>query len=301
MIYEHSYVSEPFHLEANSSGVTWSALFAGAFVTIAMTILMLVIGSALGLASVSPWMNTGVTASTFGKAAAIWIIITQIVSSSVGGYMAGRLRTRWTIIHAHEVYFRDTAHGFLVWAVSLVLMVLFFAGASTGSMMSGAAGAGGASSGGQTANSGMSNVNGMGGDSYIIDNLFRSNRSLAALNDAGAKAEAAGIFTRALALKDIPADDRSYLIRLVSERTGLSAADADRRITDSFVQAKEATDTARKVAAYSFLLVTIGLLVGAFCSCVAATMGGNRRDKVVIVDRAPATPLRTNEPPNTRP
>jgi hypothetical protein len=99
--------------EAYASGVSWAAVIAGAFVAAALSLILLALGTGLGLSSVSPWSNLGASASTIGRVAIIWLIIIQIVGSAMGGYLAGRLRTKWATIHTDEVYFRDTAHGFL--------------------------------------------------------------------------------------------------------------------------------------------------------------------------------------------
>src|SRR6202167_5714050 len=124
--------------EAHSSGVSWAAVIAGAFVAAALSLILLALGTGMGLSSVSPWSNTGASASTIGKAGIVWLIIIQIIASAMGGYLAGRLRTKWATIHTDEVYFRDTAHGFLVWAVGLVVTASFLASAAT-AMIGGAA------------------------------------------------------------------------------------------------------------------------------------------------------------------
>jgi hypothetical protein len=107
------------------------AVIAGAFVAAALWLILLALGTGLGLSSVSPWSNVGASASTINSAAIVWLIIIEIVASAMGGYLAGRLRTRWATIHTDEVYFRDTAHGFLVWAVGLVITASFLASAAT--------------------------------------------------------------------------------------------------------------------------------------------------------------------------
>jgi hypothetical protein len=58
-------------------------------------------------------------------AAIVWLILTQIIASTMGGYLAARLRTKWVNIHTDEVHFHDTVHGFLVWAVGLVITAGF--------------------------------------------------------------------------------------------------------------------------------------------------------------------------------
>jgi uncharacterized membrane-anchored protein YitT (DUF2179 family) len=123
--------------EAHSSGVSWAAVIAGAFVAAALSLILLSLGTGMGLSSVSPWSNIAASASTISRAAIVWLILIQIIASAMGGYLAGRLRTKWATIHTDEVYFRDTAHGFLVWAVGLVVTASFLAAAAT-SMIGGA-------------------------------------------------------------------------------------------------------------------------------------------------------------------
>src|ERR1700761_2567895 len=104
------------------SAASWSAIFAGTVVAIAISVVLFALGSGLGFAAVSPWQSQGVSATTFAVTTAIWFIVVQWLSSAAGGYLAGRLRTRWIGTHAHEVFFRDTAHGFVTWALATVLV-----------------------------------------------------------------------------------------------------------------------------------------------------------------------------------
>ena len=109
------------------SAVSWPAIIAGAFVAAAVSLVLLTLGSGLGFAAISPWPGHGISATTFVVTSAIWLIVTQWISSAFGGYVAGRLRTRWMNTHTHEVFFRDTAHGLITWAVATVLVAAVFA------------------------------------------------------------------------------------------------------------------------------------------------------------------------------
>ena len=108
-------------LESSISAISWAAIIGGAFAAAALSLIILALGSGFGLASVSPWPNSGASVTTFTVMAAIWLIVVQWVSSGLGGYLTGRLRTKWVGVHTHEVFFRDTAHGFLAWAVAAVI------------------------------------------------------------------------------------------------------------------------------------------------------------------------------------
>jgi hypothetical protein len=266
--------------EAPSSGVSWPAVLAGAFAAAALSLILLALGTGIGLSSVSPWSNMGASASAIGIGAIVWLIVTQIIAATMGGYLAGRLRTKWVNIHTNEVYFRDTAHGFLVWAVGLVITAAFLASAAT-SMVGGGAQLGAITSG--KATSAQSDGQASDPNKYFVDTLFRSDRPASETTDASIRAEAGSIFANALRQKDVPAPDKTYLGQLVAARTGLSQTDAEQRVSDVLSQARQAADTARKTVAHSLYWTFLALLIGAFCASFAATIGGKQRDHVVTI------------------
>ena len=278
--------------EAYSSGVSWAAVIAGAFVAAALSLILLALGTGLGLSSVSPWSNVGASASTVGMATIAWLIIMQIIASAMGGYLAGRLRTKWVNVHTDEVFFRDTAHGFLVWAVGLVITVSFLTSAAT-SMVGGAAqlGATGlATAGGAamaTSAAGQAEGRNLNPTEYFADTLFRSERPSPDGNDALVRAAVGRIFANVLRQEDVPAADKTYLAQLVAAKTGLSPTDAEKRVSEvvarvksAAAEARQAADTARKATAHLLLWIFLALLIGAFCASYAATLGGRQRDHV---------------------
>ena len=113
----------PPALPSSASAVSWCAIFAGAAGAAALSLILTLLGTGLGFSAVSPWANEGASATTFGISAAAWITLTQLLASALGGYLAGRLRTRWLQMHPDEVYFRDSVHGFLAWAVATLITV----------------------------------------------------------------------------------------------------------------------------------------------------------------------------------
>jgi hypothetical protein len=269
--------------DSHSSGITWSAVIGGAFVSAALSLILLSLGTGLGLSAVSPWSNSGISAATISKGAILWLILMQAIGSLLGGYLAGRLRTKWTRIHSDEIYFRDTAHGFLVWAVGLVITAAFLASAAA-SMVGGAARLGSAE---RTAAAAAPDGHGGGmavnPGEYFVDSLLRSNPPNFAQNDASLRGEVGLIFANALRQGEIPAADRTYLDQVVATKTGMNAGDADGRVTEVFAEAQQAADTARKAIAHLSLWIFLALLIGAFCASLAATFGGAQRDHVVIV------------------
>lgn len=282
--------------ESSATAVSWGPIIAGAFAASTLTFILMLLGSGLGLTMVSPWSGSGTSTTAFAVSTAIWLIIVQWLSSGVGGYLAGRLRTKWVGIHTDEVYFRDTAHGFLAWALATLLVVGVLGsalsaalGTSVQAVSTVASGAAMGASAGASANAvGASADN---ATSYLVDSLFRpaDPSKLAAANpdsDAAAVGQASRILVASAAAGEISADDKTYLAQLVAARTGLSEADAKARVDalvarveDAKVKAKQAADTARKGGATFALLGALSLVIGAFIASAAAALGGRQRDE----------------------
>lgn len=128
-------------VESSASAVEWAAIAGGALAAIGISIILFTLASGTGLAAVRPWSFSNPSPTTFGVAAAIGLIVTQWLASALGGYLTGRLRTKWVGIRSDEIFFRDTAHGFLAWALATVLMVVLFSvlGSATVAATSGGA------------------------------------------------------------------------------------------------------------------------------------------------------------------
>jgi hypothetical protein len=262
--------------ETNSSGVAWGAVIGGAFGMAAFSLILLALGAGLGLSAVSPWSNVGAAASTIDKMAVIWLILIEIVSSALGGYLTGRLRTKWALIHTDEVFFRDTANGLLAWAVALVITVTFLASA-------GAAMVGGSEQLGSTADrSGTAATVALNPEGYFVDTLFRSDHRNLDTTDSLMQAEAGRIFANALRQKEMPLADQAYLTGLITAKTGIDQAQAEKRISEAMTQARQAAETARSATARFLLWFFLALLMGAFSASYFATIGGKLRDHVKL-------------------
>ena len=280
--------------EASSaqSGVSWAAIFVGAAAAAAFSLILVLLGFGLGFSAVSPWADSGISAKGLGISTIVWLAFTQIVASGLGGYIAGRLRVKWANVHGDEVYFRDTAHGFLAWAVATLVTAVLVVGSVSSVVGGGVKASASVASGAAQAIGTAAKGEDFG---YYVDSLFRDNRPVAVSDDA-AHGVVARIFARTLSNDgQLAAEDRAYLTQLISQRTNLSQADAEARIDkvygdarkaveDTKLKAKQAADTAAKVAAYTSLWTFIALLIGAFFASFAATYGGRRRDAVVYVE-----------------
>jgi hypothetical protein len=344
--------------DSSASSVSWAAVIAGALGAVATTLILLMVGSGLGLTMVSPWANAGVTATTFAVSSIIWLVIVQWLSSALGGYLAGRLRTRWAGLHGDEVTFRDTAHGFLAWALATIIIAVLLA-STVSAIIGGAVQTAATVTSGvaQGAAQGATQVAGQAAagsiadpTAYFVDTLFRapaagasatgstgatpspapaaegttpaptgtapapatsdtnvpaattpapaptaqpapsasggSAGGAAARSPQDVRAEATRILINGATSDELLAPDKAYLSQLVASQTGMSAADADKRVNDVLAQvqaakakAKEAADQARKASATLAILMALSLLVGAFIASVAGIFGGKERDE----------------------
>jgi hypothetical protein len=266
------------------SAASWGAIFAGALVAVAASLILLSLGAGFEFASVSPWIDRGVSATTFSVTTAIWLIVSQWISACLGGYITGRLRTRWIGTHAHEVFFRDTAHGLVTWALATVVVAGIAASSFTallgGGVHAAAQVAGGGASGMlATADSPVAR--------YNIDKLFRSSRDASA-SGADIHAEAGHILANVISTGSMADTDRAYLASLIAQKSGASPDEATRRV-DEFVtsvneaktKAMEVADAARKAAAETAIYTAISMLIGALIASVSAAIGGRLRDEHV--------------------
>jgi hypothetical protein len=289
---------QPMETARDNGAVSWGAVFAGAVGAATLSLILLLLGTGLGLSVMSPWGRDGISAVTASVTGIVWITFVQLLASVLGGYLAGRLRSRWTTVHTHEVYFRDTAHGFLAWSVSTLLMATLLSSAigtlvSTGVKATSAV-AGSAVDAVGTAASATDSV------AYSVDSLFRAGAPASAPganaaqpSSADKTAEVTRIFANGVRTGELGAEDSQYLGQLVAAKTGLSQADAEQRVTNTFNRlqqtlqqardkAKQVADDARKASAYTALWLVVSLFIGAFIASLAATFGGRLRDSSVL-------------------
>ena len=265
--------------ESPTSAVSWAAIFAGTVAAVASAVVLTSLGAGLGLTTVSAWPNAGAAATTFTIGAGIGLIVVQWLSSALGGFVTGRLRTKWTGLHTHEVFFRDTAHGFLSWALATIVGTLLLAAAAS-SVVSGGVRAAATTAGGAV-QAVTSSISG-----YAVDGLFRSDPVDASTTTQDAAAQATHILANGIRTGDVSAADRTYLAQLVAAKTGISQADAEKRVDDTIASAKEAevkarqaADAARKATATFAIFTALSLMIGAFVASAAAAYGGNVRDE----------------------
>lgn len=242
---------------AGISAVSWSAILAGAAVASAVSLLLFVLAAGLDLASFSlATLRHG--SATLTVMAAITLVVTQWIASGLGGYITGRLRTRWTGTHTHEVFFRDTAHGFITWAVATLFMAV-----GLGSAVSSLIGAdlrGGAALAAAPAAPAPATP-----------------RAAVVVVESSPQAEPTAPDTAdGMQLVLPPQQPRPYVTQLVLAQDPFVQAPTER--TQS-TNGGAMRDPERKEAALSSLLTALSMLVGAFIAGVSAAIGGRLRDE----------------------
>lgn len=262
--------------EASVSAVSWQAILGGAAADASITIVLVLLGLGLGFAAISPWPNAGATAATFSLVGGIWLIVVQWLSSGIGGFVTGRLRTKWVNVHTHEVFFRDTAHGFLTWAVAALFGAFVMASAVSSAVGTATRAAGTAVSGSAQA----------AARAYDVDMLYRGEKPELAASDQQTQMETTRILARGMANGGVSDADKAYLVDQVAARTGLSHDDAQKRVDDVIAQekaaetkAREVADAARKSASAVSIFTALSMLIGAFIASAAAAYGGSLRDE----------------------
>ena len=303
-------------LEDTTSAVSWGAIIAGTVASAALTLLLVAFGIGVGFTVISPWSDSGVSSTTFTIAAALYWIVIAMLSSTIGGYLAGRLRAKWNTVHEHERYFRDSAHGFTVWALTTVLTAGILGGAVSHLIPGAAVGAGAAS---------MTAAQGSPADAYV-DSLLRTDpgqgaqataqpaaaataqaTSPAAEGQTAAplqggqiarprnggnvnRGEVTRIFAPALRKGGNVSDaDKAYLAKVVAARSGISQDAAMQRVNATITQAKETADAARRSTAKFMLWLVASMLAGALSASLAAIEGGNLRNREWYVTDAGTT------------
>jgi len=272
-----------------SPTLNWGAVIAGGVVASVATLVLMLVGSGLGLTMVSPWLSQSASATTLVVSTAVWIVIVQWVSSCLGGYISGRLRSRWSLTSLDEVVFRDSAHGLLAWCVGTLVVVAVLTCAAVGALGAGTRAI--STVAGSAVQAGAQAISSMPANQYFVDSLFRSSdpariNAPGAEGDAAAVGQATRILANSIVTGNISADDKAYLTTLVAARTGLSEAEAQKRVDDVWTKiqdakakTQQAAEKARKAAATTALLAALSLIIGAFIAAVSAILGGKLRDE----------------------
>jgi hypothetical protein len=264
-------------IRASTSAVSWAAIFAGTAVATSISVVLLTLGSGLGLATLTPAARSITSTGSLAALVSVWIVVVQWLSAASGGYVTGRLRTRWVGTHTHEVFFRDTAHGFVTWAVATVIVAMVIVSATSAILMDGIRTATPIASG--AAQGAGSSVRTSNVAPYDVDALFRTPSGDAQSSSIDGRGEATRILAHGLSAGVVPEADRTYLANVIAARTGISQADANKRVDEVVARTQQEAEATRRAATRTSLLTSLAMIIGAFVACAAAALGGHERDR----------------------
>jgi hypothetical protein len=251
--------------------LAWTPAVAGALIAAALSSVLIAFGAAIGLgvassaptwrdASVALWLLSG-----------IYLILVAVVSFGIGGYIAGRIRTGLPATDARDIEHRDGLHGLAAWAIAVVLTVLLTAIVASATL------ARAPSAQGVPSASAAEPLL-----SYELDRLFRPARRAPNAETAMERAEAGRILLTSSSHSGVAAEDRTYLVQLVTGIAGLAGADAERRVDNVIASAKTAIARSRRSAIIAAFSIAASILLGAVVAWFAAGEGGRHRDGAAL-------------------
>jgi len=283
----------------------WGLVILGALGATAISVVLLTFGAALGLSVVSPYPYAGISAKGLAVLTGTYVALVTVAGFGAGGYLAGRLRSPWTGAVGNEItesHFRDGSYGFGVWALG-VLLGSALAVSGVGGVLKAAvhsttavaaAGTAGAASN-PNAGAALSRLS-MEPTDFAVDRVLAPTPAPAGAAAASASSRAdlaapvARVFAANLANPQLNAADRTYLVQLVMQQTGLPQADAEKRVDQAFTElkaaeqkARDAAEQARKATLIAAFLAAATLAVGCAAACGAASLGGHHRDDNTLV------------------
>lgn len=256
--------------DAATNGVwslDWTSIVAGALVAAAISAILVTFGTAVGLgvSSASPtWRDASIALWVLSG---IFLILQSLVSFGCGGYLAARARSpsAYSLTATEETERRDGFHGVTSWALAVLigvaLAVLISLAANRPTAL--------------TAPPSSTEPKAL---SYEIDHLFRSPRRPPSPDIAPLRSEAGRILLTSSSHQGVSSDDRAYLAQMVTTVTGLTGADADRRVDSIVSESKRALSHARAAGIVLAFCLATALLLGAVAAWAGAEAGGHHRD-----------------------
>ncbi|RST83420.1 hypothetical protein EJC49_22625 [Aquibium carbonis] len=267
-----------------NSYIDWPAIFAGVVLASAISLILLTFGSAIGLSMTSA--REGQSASLFWIAVVggLWILWVQLMASSAGAYLTGRMRRRIGDASEHESDIRDGSNGLVMWGLAtLVAATIAWSGMLGVANVAGQAAGAVASAAGTVADA-------MDPSDLLIDRTLRGGPDAPAVTD-GDRAQIGRILASAATGDALDAADRDYLVSTIAARTGLSEDEAAQRVDQAVARAQQieaearaAAERARRAGLVAAFLTAASLLLGAAVAYWAATKGGNHRDRQTVVE-----------------
>jgi len=272
------------------SYVDWPAIFAGTVVASAISAVLLTFGAAVGLSLTSAYEGQGISLAAFAIAAALWVVWVQVSGFLAGGYLTGRVRRRHYDATEDESDIRDGIHGLAVWGVGVIVGVMIAYSGAAGLASTATSAASSIAGGAATAAASSADDIAASADIYV-DRLLRSQAPQTGATADDSRDQIRRVLLAAVTSGTLSDPDKAYLVQTVATRAGLPAEEAQKRVDELYAQAqqaeataRDAADKARRLSVVAAFVTAASLLIGAVGAYFGAILGGNHRDKKVVID-----------------
>jgi hypothetical protein len=269
------------YLNAAFNKVSWGSVFAGVAVALVVQLLLNLLGAGIGAAVIDPAANDNPSATTLSVTTAVWFVVSGLIASFVGGYIASRLSGR-------PVRSTGALHGVTSWAVT-TLVVVYLLTTSVGALVGGVfSGLGGiVSSAGSTVATAATTAapalatatDPMGGIEQNIRDASGGNDP-AALRDAAVasvRAALTGDQAKAEEARNRAADAIAKAQNIPVDHAKQQVAEYEQQYKDAVAQAKQQATEAAQTAATAFsagaILAFIALAVGGIAAWIGGAVG----------------------------
>jgi hypothetical protein len=262
--------------------ISWGAIIGGAVAAISILLLLNLLGVGIGASTIDP-MEGDQPGKGMAIGAGIWFVLSFLVALAVGGWASGRLVG---VPNRKD----GMVHGFITWGVT-TMVLLWALTSAIGGLIGGATAILGhtATLAGKSAKSAAPAVSGLVQQATGVTPQDIQQQAGDVASDPSFQSFVSGV------LRDgqVNPQDRANLARVISQRRGISQADADVQITQwqqQLVQTKQqlgqkavqAEDKAASGVSRAALVSFAALLLGA----IAATVGGGLGSPKVMAQEA---------------
>ena len=249
----------------------WTPIVIGALTACAVSSIMVTFGATVGLGVSSAAPTWRDASDSLWLLSGTYLVLVALLAFGCGGYFAGRIRMPYGEAITEDSETRDGLHGVASWALAVILgtalAALVTISVSRPTTLT------------PSATSTEPSVL-----SYEMDHLFRSARRAANLDLASLRAEAGRVLMTSSSHNGVTPDDRAYLVQLVTATTGLSGADAERRVDTVISDSRAAISRARASTIILAFSLATALLLGAVAAWAGANAGGRHRVGVPLSD-----------------
>jgi len=265
----HTRDNNPFD-NAAINKISWGAVFAGVAVALVVQLLLNLLGAGIGAAVIDPGTSDNPSATTLSVSTAVWFVVSGLIASFIGGFVASRLSGRPS---------RSTGslHGLTSWAVT-TLVVVYLLTTSVGALVGGVfSGLGGlvSSAGSTVATAATTAAPAFATATDPMAGIEQSIRDTSGGNDPAALRDAAVASVRAAIMGDqAKADEaRNRAADAIAKAQNIPVDQAKQQVAQYEQQYKDAVEKAKQQATEAAEATATAFSAGAILAFIALAIG----------------------------